>query len=118
MSTSGTSTFEELVLTDVKEPATITDGQSNVLHGDLRLWLDSLKTLKDDVEVQLAAYKSKLIALKSRYETNELFTYADFMDERDKLERWRVGAIRFKVSVEKRMREVGSLIREERETTG
>ena len=112
---STTDTFGSLVLQDVKEPHATNADQLSVLHTDLRMWMDELKTLKDDVEVQLAAYKSKLTALRSKFESNPEFTYADFLDEKSSLESWRVGAIRFKVSVEKKMRYVTGLMRQERQ---
>lgn len=96
--------FKSLVIKDVRKES---DDLLEVLSSDFRSWLDELNILLRDVEIQLAAQKSKLsdkkVQLGPEWNNNEWYTFKASEDK------WKVTALRFKASVEERIRFVKTL---------
>lgn len=92
--------FTALVAKDVRHECT--PEEITILESDIRGWLKELNSLKRDVEVQLAAQKARMTQTQAEM-LSDGGSRADWLDYRAKEDRWRVGAIRFMVSVEERI---------------
>lgn len=99
--------FEALVAKDVRHGCT--PDETRILESDLRGWLNELNSLKRDVEVQLAALKARMSQRQAEILRDPELTKADWLEYKEGEERWRVGAIRFMVSVEERILYVKAL---------
>ena len=75
-------------------------------------WYNSLVATKRSIETQFATFKiERLQKQASSEKANDARIYDDFMEEKNK---WRVGALRFKSSVEEKIAEAKTFIRQER----
>lgn len=99
-----TEKFKTLVAKDVRKE---TNEFVETLSQDYRMWLDELNVLLRDVEIQLAAQRSRFSEKKAELgpQWNNNAWYS-FRAEEDK---WRITALRFKASVEERIRFVKTL---------
>jgi hypothetical protein len=98
-------TFKDIVARDVHAEAS--PEEQKVLFANTRLWLHQLNSLSRDVEIQLAAHNVKLAEARAeagaRKDDKTLLTVE--VQER----RWKVGALRFKASIESRIHYVKRL---------
>lgn len=103
-----TEEFMELVASDVRGDSS--EDSLRLLKSNTRDWLSVLNKLKRDVEVQLVAQKARMTA--KQVECIEGGTKLEWLKYKATEEKWRVGAIRFMVSVEERMHFVRALAHE------
>ncbi len=101
----GVDYFKSLVARDVR--GDLSDQEYMILESNLRDWLDELNILLRDVEIQLRDHKATRSqkhaeCLRDGLQIEWLF----FKAEQD---RWLVKALRFKVSVESRLRQVKTI---------
>lgn len=96
-----TESFEDLVEKDVRHGCSPPELQ--VLESNIREWIKKLNSLKRDVEVQLSAQKARNTQKQAEMLRDSESTKADWLDYKSKEDRWKVGAIRFMVSVEDRI---------------
>jgi hypothetical protein len=96
--------FKSLVAKDVRKES---DEFVEILSTDFRLWLDELNVLLRDVEIQLAAQKGRIsekkVQLGPEWNNNDWYRFKATEDK------WKVTALRFKASVEERIRFVKTL---------
>lgn len=104
MSSITSEQFKALVAKDVRKES---DDFVEILSTDYRLWLDELNVLLRDVEIQLAAQKGRIsekkVQLGPEWNNNEWYSFKANEDK------WRVTALRFKASVEERIRFVKTI---------
>jgi len=104
MSKISNDQFKSLVAKDVRKES---DNYVEILSTDFRLWLDELNVLLRDVEIQLSAQKSRISEKKYQLgpdrNNNEWYSFKATEDK------WKVTALRFKASVEERIRFVKTL---------
>lgn len=94
--------FVAIVANDVRK-LPCTPEELSALEQDIRGWLSALNKLKRDVEVQLAAQKARMTQTQAEMLNDPTKSRADWLEYKSGQDRWRVGAIRFMVSVEERM---------------
>lgn len=105
--------FTALVAKDVRNECS--DTEMDKLESDLRGWKNELHHLMRDVDVQLAAQKARMSRKRAELmDPDKLGEWLEFKANEDK---WRVGAMRFKVSVEDRMLYVKTLMAEKNTKT-
>ncbi len=96
--------FKGLVAKDVR---TDSDDLVQDLSSDFRLWLDELNVLLRDVEIQLTAQRGRIsekkVELGPQWNNNDWYKFKATEDK------WKVTALRFKASVEERIRFVKTL---------
>lgn len=99
LSESQLSSFNELVLKDIKNESTSED--KAILSNNLELWLFQLRVIRRDVEFQLSSQKSKdkikIIELSEVNDKEEINEY------KLKQNKWRMGAVRFLTAIEHKM---------------
>ena len=99
LSESQLSSFNELVLKDIKNESASED--KTILSNNLELWLFQLRVIRRDVEFQLSSQKSKdrikFIELAELNDENEINEY------KVKQNKWRMGAVRFLTAIEHKM---------------
>jgi hypothetical protein len=104
MTSITTEQFKSLVAKDVRKES---DELVEVLSSDYRLWLDELNVLLRDVEIQLTAQKGRIsekkVQLGPEWNNNDWYSFKASEDK------WKVTALRFKASVEERIRFVKTL---------
>lgn len=97
--------FKELVAIDVRKGST--NETLQFLMDDFRLWLDELNILLRDVEIQLSAQRSRIsdkkVELGPQWNNNDWYSFKATEDK------WRITALRFKASVEEKIRYVKTL---------
>jgi len=97
--------FKELVAKDVRKEAT--NEELDILTSDFRSWLDELNILLRDVEIQLSAQRSRIsdkrVEIGPQLNNNEWYSFRATEDK------WRITALRFKASVEEKIRFVKTL---------
>lgn len=106
------NSIQEIVISDIKGDDKVTPDKIDYLYENPTLWLNELKEIKSNVETQLSGFKLKTLQLRSKFMSTKDFTYDDFLDEKIALESWRVNAIKFKYSVEKKMRVANEVLNE------
>jgi hypothetical protein len=106
-----TEKFKELVASDVRGESS--EEELETLKNDTRAWLTELNKLKRDVEVQLVAQKARMT--HKQIEFLETGTKLEWLKYREVEDKWKVGAVRFMVSVEDRMMFVKALRSEVKE---
>ena len=103
------SYFKDIVLKDVRNESTEEDRQ--YLMTSLEYWLYFLQITRRDVEFQLSSHKSKeKLALKELKASNS--SDAILIEEIKKLDKWKMGAVRFLAAIEKRMLYVKILLKD------
>ena len=103
------SYFKDIVLKDVRNESTEEDRQ--YLMTSLEYWLYFLQITRRDVEFQLSSHKSKeKLALKELKASNS--SDAMLIEEIKKLDKWKMGAVRFLAAIEKRMLYVKILLKD------
>jgi len=104
-STISADSFKELVAKDVRKEST--EEEMSILTSDFRTWLDELNVLLRDVEIQLSAQKSRIsdkrVEIGPQTNNNEWYSFKAVEDK------WRITALRFKASVEEKIRSVKTL---------
>lgn len=104
MSSITNEEFKNLVAKDVRRES---DNYIDILSQDFRMWLDELNVLLRDVEIQLSAQKGRIsekrVQLGPEWNNNEWYRFKATEDK------WKVTALRFKASVEERIRFVKTL---------
>lgn len=104
-STISADSFKDLVAKDVRKEST--EEELFVLMSDFRSWLDELNILLRDVEIQLSAQKSRIsdkrVEVGPQTNNNEWYSFKAVEDK------WRITALRFKASVEEKIRSVKTL---------
>ena len=110
---TNTEEFKELVALDVRKG--LTNEQIVLLSGNYRLWLDELNVMLRDVEIQLSAQKGRIT--EKKIELGPTWNKNDWYSFKSTEEKWRITALRFKASVEERIRFVKTLRAEENSKT-
>jgi hypothetical protein len=103
--------FEDIVISDLKNNE-VSDIEKDILRSNLDLWLYSLRCLRRDIEFQLTSNKIKMRE-KVNSMKNEKLSEFEISSYIDKQERWKAGASKFLVSIERRTLYVKLLIAEE-----
>lgn len=103
--------FEDIVISDLKNNE-VSDLEKDILKSNLDLWLYSLRCLRRDIEFQLTSNKIKMRE-KVNSMKNEKLSEFEISSYIDKQERWKAGASKFLVSIERRTLYVKLLIAEE-----
>lgn len=98
-------TFPEAVMADVK--GTATPEQTLMLHRDINNWLECLRSLIRDVDIQFSARKAQSANVRS--ETFDNGDESGWLAYQATDKDWRLKANRFRASIESRMRYVKSL---------
>lgn len=88
--------FEELVAKDVRNEAS--NAEIETLKDDPKRWLAELNGLKRDVEIQLNAHKARKADKKLEKPSKQ-----EWLEFQAKEANWRLGALRFWVTVESKM---------------
>lgn len=103
--------FENIVILDLKNNE-VSDLEKDILKSNLDLWLYSLRCLRRDIEFQLTSNKIKMREKVNsmKYEDVSQFEISSYID---KQERWKAGASKFLVSIERRTLYVKLLLAEE-----
>lgn len=103
--------FEGIVILDLKNNE-VSDLEKDILKSNLDLWLYSLRCLRRDIEFQLTSNKIKMREKVNsmKYEDVSQFEISSYID---KQERWKAGASKFLVSIERRTLYVKLLLAEE-----
>lgn len=103
------SDFIKVVSDDSKGLA---DEDEQVMLRHLEVWDDwgeALAALKRDTEAQLAKRKAEMLETHQECLENGPSGKQEYFAEKTKYERWRAGAVRFKLSVEARIAELKKL---------
>jgi hypothetical protein len=105
------SNFRDIVLRDVKNQSPSEEDKS-ILSNNIDLWLYTLRTIRREIELQLANHKSNLkIKIKDLKDNN---TPQNDIDEvLYSEERWRNNAMKFLTAVERKTLYVKLLISED-----
>lgn len=103
--------FEDIVISDLKNNE-VSDLEKDILKSNLDLWLYSLRCLRRDIEFQLTSNKIKMREKVNSMKNEELSEF-EISSYIDKQERWKAGASKFLVSIERRTLYVKLLIAEE-----
>lgn len=103
--------FEGIVILDLKNNE-VSDLEKDILRSNLDLWLYSLRCLRRDIEFQLTSNKIKMRE-KVNSMKNEDVSQFEISSYIDKQERWKAGASKFLVSIERRTLYVKLLLAEE-----
>ncbi len=105
--------FKDVVLRDVRNESS--EEEKKYLHDNVAYWLYVLQITRRDVEFQLSSHKSKekimMKELKSKNASDE-----EYLEESKKLDKWKMGAIRFLAAIEKRMLYVKILLKNNNHT--
>jgi hypothetical protein len=105
--------FKDVVLRDVRNESS--EEEKKYLHENVAYWLYVLQITRRDVEFQLSSHKSKekimMKELKSKNASDE-----EYLEESKKLDKWKMGAIRFLAAIEKRMLYVKILLKNNNHT--
>jgi hypothetical protein len=103
--------FEDLVAKDVR--GVCSDAELDILESDTRLWLNTLNSLRRDVEVQLVAQRARMTQYKSElletYPEGDPVARREWIKFKGQEETWKVSAVRFMVEVEKKVQYVKAL---------
>ena len=102
--------FTEMVIKDVRKEADASVLEH--LSSNYRLWLDELNVLLRDVEIQLSAQKARVSEKKGQPGFNR--NSADWHSFKSEQDQWRIRTLRFKASIEARIRSVKTLRAESR----
>lgn len=100
--------FQEIVLKDVKNRS-FNDIEKGILMNNLDLWLYSLRTLRREIELQLAQHKTNL-KIKLRDLRSEKSSEQTIEDTLISEENWRNNAMKFLTSIERKSLYVKLLI--------
>lgn len=109
-----TEDFKSLVNDDVRasSSSTLIDGADTLRDLDnVRDWLDTLLTMKAEVEFQLSANNGKAEIEEAKREAGQI-TGDDWVDFLETHIKWRSGSLRFKTGVEVRIIEAKAIIRD------
>ncbi len=102
--------FRELVIADAKGQATPTQSQGLRSPDIAILWHDMLIELKRDLETQLSERKARLQDTQNQcHQMPEREGKKIYFDTKVEYDRWRVGVLRVKGGVEKRLMEAQRL---------
>lgn len=103
--------FQEIVLRDVKNQSSSTEDKS-ILVNNLDLWLYCLRTIRREIELQLANHKLNL-----KLNMKELQDNGASKNEQDELifaeHRWKNNAMKFLTAIERKTLYVKLLLQEE-----
>lgn len=99
------SNFKDLVARDVRGECSAEEREQ--LEANFREWLDELNVLARDVEIQLAAQRARMTEQQAKMLS--VGSPVEWLTYKAEEEQWTVGALRFKASVERRIREVKTL---------
>ena len=103
--------FRDIVLRDVKNQSPSEEDKS-ILSNNIDLWLYTLRTIRREIELQLANHKSNLkIKLKDLKDTDTPQNDIDEVVYSE--ERWRNNAMKFLTAVERRTLYVKLLVSED-----
>ena len=100
--------FQEIVLKDVKNRS-FNDIEKGILMNNLDLWLYSLRTLRREIELQLAQHKTNL-KIKLRDLRSDKSSEQTIEDTLISEENWRNNAMKFLTSIERKSLYVKLLI--------
>jgi hypothetical protein len=105
--------FQDIVISDLKN-GEVSYIEKDILRNNLDLWLYSLRCLRRDLEFQLTSNKIKA---KQNVEAirKDASSEEEIISHMEKYEKWRTGANKFLVSIERRTLYVKLLISEEKD---
>jgi hypothetical protein len=106
--------FQDIVISDLKN-SEISNFEKDILRNNLDLWLYSLRCLRRDIEFQLSSNRLKHKQALDSFEHSSDSTSEDLKSLTKKYERWRTGASKFLVSIERRTLYVKLLLSEEKD---
>lgn len=106
--------FRDIVLRDVKNQISSDHEEKSILINNLDLWLYCLRTIRREIELQLANHKSSFkFKIKELYQ--EGISEEEVQDYIHSENRWRTNAMKFLTAIERKTLYVKLLIQEDQD---